>query len=414
MRLLKAACLSLAMGMSLSGCWNRTELNELGITSATGLDRKDKEWRVSYQMIVPSVMSSGSGGGSSGSSSQPAVHTFSTQAKTIQEANNYTNLENARRLYVSHNNALVIGGEAARQGISPIVDVYFRNTEQRETVLLFVTEGTAEEMLRMLIPPEKLPGASLAEIIRKENETASIYPSINMLEFGQRLNSDAKGAAIPVISIAGDDSTEGRESLESLDVNKSTSPPAKIKLTKLAIFQGDRIVDLLDPAESRGITWLIGKTKESVISIPFPDAEESEADSQLSSVRIRSTSIRIKPIKRDDHYVMQVKAKVNGVLLGTDVTEDLSKPRVIKQLQTQLEKRIAQEMETGMTAIRRLRVDVAGFADKVHRKYPRDWRKIKERWAEELAQIELDIHVDATIKRPGILQKSFRSLWQNS
>lgn len=47
----------------LGGCGNRTEMNDLGITSATGFDKQNGKWNITYQVIVPPASStSGSSG----------------------------------------------------------------------------------------------------------------------------------------------------------------------------------------------------------------------------------------------------------------------------------------------------------------------------------------------------------------
>lgn len=67
----------------IAGCWNRTELDELGITSATGFDRKNGKWVLSYQLIVPSTMGAIQGGGGGGGGSNPNVHTFTSEGHTM-------------------------------------------------------------------------------------------------------------------------------------------------------------------------------------------------------------------------------------------------------------------------------------------------------------------------------------------
>ncbi len=85
-------------GLLLTGCVDRTELNELGITTATGIDGHKGDWINTYQIIIPSAMTTGSGGSSTGAS-QSAVHTFSTHGKTLRETVTKSSLEYPRKLY---------------------------------------------------------------------------------------------------------------------------------------------------------------------------------------------------------------------------------------------------------------------------------------------------------------------------
>lgn len=131
----------------LTGCWNRVELNELWVSAATGVDTTDDgQWIVSYQIIVPSAITSGTGG--SGGSSQPASYVFSVKAKTFNQAWSYSTMDSSRRIYIAHNRVIYIGKKAAEKGLDHLVDFYLRNTEARELVTMVITEGLASDILK--------------------------------------------------------------------------------------------------------------------------------------------------------------------------------------------------------------------------------------------------------------------------
>lgn len=57
--------LMFALSILMAGCGNLTEMNDLGITTATGIDRQNGKWLMTYQTIVPpasSTVKSSSGG----------------------------------------------------------------------------------------------------------------------------------------------------------------------------------------------------------------------------------------------------------------------------------------------------------------------------------------------------------------
>ncbi|WP_307208166.1 Ger(x)C family spore germination protein [Paenibacillus harenae] len=385
--------------MLLSGCWNRTELNEISITSATGYDRVDGNWLMTLQVIVPSAMTVGGTGGSGGSGS--AIHVFSTKEKTIQQALNKSNLENSRFLYFAHNNVLVIGREAAEEGISQIIDLYLRTAEARESVYVLLASGKASDVLKDLIPPEKLPGVALAQILNKEGSMSGFIPPIKMYELAKQISSDSKSAGVPEISEAGD----GGKALESLDVFKKTSSKGKLKLSRLGVFKEDRLIGWMTWQESFGVSWMSDKIKMSSISFKCPG---SESTSNFASFKIRTAKTRVTPIKEGDGYKMQLKVKVGGVLTESTCPADPADLKASGEMEKEIEKQIQNYIHLGWKAVQRMQVDLPGFAGHVHRKYPRDWNEIKETWAEkELGEIKLDVHVKATIQHPGFFSKAF-------
>ncbi|GIP22846.1 Ger(x)C family spore germination protein [Paenibacillus sp. J22TS3] len=398
--------ISLVMMGLLSGCWNRIELNQLGIVNAVGVDYGEDGWNITYQIVVPSAMTSGTGG-PSGSTNQPAVHVFSVQAKTIHQAWNLSSLENPRRIFVAHNKVVVIGKEAAEHGINNLLDYYFRNPEPRETVLMLLYEGQASEIVKQLNPPEKLPGTSLSDIVDEEKRLLAYFPSTNVLEFALRVNSDSKGAWMPIIKLSGDRSEHSGAEQQSLEVYKVTSPPIKLVLSGLGIFQGDKFAGYFNHEEGLGLSWMTGQIRKT--EIPFPCSPSSE-NSNKATFLVNSSKTKAVPVKEGEHYVMRLKVNIRGNLVESGCPLDLTHPEVIKQLETQLDKEIEKTIFKAWSGIQRLKVDAAGFADKVHRKFPSDWRGLKDRWPEELNRMKLDVQVQAKIRRPGLIQKSFDQL----
>ncbi|MDR6724469.1 spore germination protein KC [Paenibacillus amylolyticus] len=393
-------CISLL----LSGCWNRTELNQIGITSATGFDRSGNDWVATYQVIVPSSITSNTGGGSG--SSQPAVNVFSSVGKTISEAANLSNLENPRRLYFAHNNVVVIGKDAMDQGINQLIDTYLRTSESRETVWLLVSDQNAGTILRKLIPPEKIPGESIDQILRKEADTSSIFPPITIFDYASKMKSDAKAIGIPIIMVSGKGYTENDKLLDTMDTYKKVSQAKKLRITELAIIQNGRLVGRMNQHESRGLSWITNKVKGTVISISTSEHKHKE----LVALTILNSKTKQRLVKSGDHYVMNIYVKAKANISESESKLNLSKDTMVKQVEDQAGKDIKEEITASWKIMQRLGTDLGGYADTVHRKYPKHWQEIKDNWNHEFKKMELNIHVKVIIKRPGMLQNSFSNL----
>lgn len=405
MRRILLCCAAVLACMATVGCWNRTELDELGITVANGFDLSGDDWEMTYQVIVPSASGASQGGGSAGGGSQPSVYVFTTKGKTIREAADRGYTENPRRLYFGHTDIIVIGKEVAERGIEQVLDLYFRNIDARETVLVAVTDGKASEIMRKMVPPEKIPGTALAEILRKQNSSSSYFPVVNVFQMAQKLVSDAQTVGVPEIIV-----TKGNaKALESLDVNKTTSPPVKMKVERLGVLHQNRLVGYLNRDESYGISWLTNQIKGSTISFSCSGAA---AKTKNGTVRITSAKTKVTPVRAgEQHYNMRVETEASGDLLMEFMCEeDLSKPQSIKGIEKAVAEEIRNKIEMGWEASRKLRVDLPGFADKIHRKDPKTWKKLKNDWSEELTRIELDIRVKVKLQRPGLTKKSFDTL----
>ncbi|RGL36749.1 Ger(x)C family spore germination protein [Paenibacillus polymyxa] len=398
-RQLRVSYVLFIAGLLLTGCVDRTELNELAITTATGIDGHKGDWINTYQIIIPSAMTTGSGGSSTGAS-QSAVHTFSTHGKTLRETVMKSSLEYPRKLYFAQNNILVIGKKAAEQGIEEIIDIYLRNLDSRETVKVFIANGEARDFLRKLVPPEKIPGQALEKIIERDSKLGSIYPAISMYEFISKISSDS-AAGVPEISLVGSEP----EKLDSVDVFKETSAKNKLKLSGLSIFQKDKRVGFLNEKESMGVSWLNNQIKNTTVN--YVDGNV------MSAFLIRKAKVKVTPIKNLNHYYLNVDVKATGDLLSASSQREMKDMQSIHQLQMQAAEIIKLQIQEGWKALQQKNIDLIGVGNKIHHKYPKDWKKIKETWPEEFANMDIKIVVKMKLARPGLFEKSFNELLKN-
>ncbi|KAF6614849.1 spore germination protein KC [Paenibacillus jamilae] len=398
-RQLRVSYVLFIAGLLLTGCVDRTELNELAITTATGIDGHKGDWINTYQIIIPSAMTTGSGGSSTGAS-QSAVHTFSTHGKTLRETVMKSSLEYPRKLYFAQNNILVIGKKTAEQGIEEIIDIYLRNLDSRETVKVFIANGEARDFLRKLVPPEKIPGQALEKIIERDSKLGSIYPAISMYEFISKISSDS-AAGVPEISLVGSEP----EKLDSVDVFKETSAKNKLKLSGLSIFQKDKRVGFLNEKESMGVSWLNNQIKNTTVN--YVDGNV------MSAFLIRKAKVKVTPIKNLNHYYLNVDVKATGDLLSASSQREMKDMQSIHQLQMQAAEIIKLQIQEGWKALQQKNIDLIGVGNKIHHKYPKDWKKIKETWPEEFANMDIKIGVKMKLARPGLFEKSFNELLKN-
>ncbi|GAA3318607.1 Ger(x)C family spore germination C-terminal domain-containing protein [Ectobacillus funiculus] len=49
-----------------------------------------------------------------------------------------------------------------------------------------------------------------------------------------------------------------------------------------------------------------------------------------------------------------------------------------------------------------MNVDAFGFADAFHRKYPKQWNKVKDHWDDVLPQVDVNVDIKTRVKRPGL------------
>jgi spore germination protein KC len=147
----------------ISGCWNPRELRSLAIVSAIGVDpgENDNEVKVSFQIVNPSKVASGTSGGMSGRKSTPFM-IYSATGNTLFEAIRHAAEKSPREMFFAHVRLLVIGEELAKKGINGYPELFERSHEARLPMLVMISRNsTAEDVVRTLTPLEKINGNAL-------------------------------------------------------------------------------------------------------------------------------------------------------------------------------------------------------------------------------------------------------------
>ncbi|MCR2805670.1 Ger(x)C family spore germination protein [Paenibacillus soyae] len=391
--------LVLALAIITAGCWDRKELNELAITSATGFDVQDNQWIISYQVIIPSSISSGMGGAGSSSGHSP-VTVYSTKGRTIREAVAHSLLESPRRLYFAHNRVMVVSERAAKKGLSPILDVYFRQPDSRETVNMLVTKGSPKRILEQLMPSSRISGQGIQEIISLQSENGSLLPAVKIYEYGSSIVGDARSALLPEILVS------GSPDVTTTEQTNKTSQPSKLRLGQLAIMKEDKLVGWLNHRESLGVAFITNKV--NTVNIAFSCEESGDKNSTFELLRSKT---KVEPKQGDGGgFTISIAVDAYGTLEETECPLDLHKPEVIAGLEKQLAKEIEGSIRAALLASRRHKSDVLGFASVIHRKFPKQWEAVKDEWDDLFPMVEMETKVSVTIERVGVSNKSFKEL----
>lgn len=146
-------------------------------------------------------------------------------------------------------------------------------------------------------------------------------------------------------------------------------------MTKLAVFQKGKLKGFLNKEESLGVSYLSQKINNSEISFPCSKQPGRE---MYSSILVNSANVKLTPRKTSSHYTMQVGVKINGTLNETTCTKDISKTKTIHDLEEEIAKEVTSTINKGWAKLQELGVDATGFADRIHRRFPREWGTVKK------------------------------------
>lgn len=392
-----AAILVLLLITIGAGCWNRRELDTLAVVQGVGIDRAKEDGKISLtaQILKPAEVKPPSGG----QGSSKGVWTLSTTGYTVFDAFRNATMQANRKLYLPFVEAIVIGEEMARSGVAPLIDFFARDHETRRLSLFLIAKGEAKDILEAEHEQERIPAAAIEGLVRASSAT-SMAAEVDLHEFMKMLASkttDPVASRIEIIA-AKELEKKAKESAQG-EKGKEGSPKKRVRVTGAAVFQKDKLVGWLNRPETRGLNWILGKVKSGIIVVKSPKDEN-----QYAALEITSASSKITPEIRNGRVHITVKVEAEGNL-GEEMSDvDPTRLEIWESLQRRQAEVIRNEMEAVLAkAQKEWRVDIFGFGEAVHRKYPKEWKKLEKRWREELPKVEVKLEVNAKLRKMGLI-----------
>ena len=375
--LLSVCCCFLVL---LTGCWDRTEINDLALVTAAGFDLKgDNEVELSIQILVQKGGHQGAvmGGGGQGGGGQTIVQSMT--GKTIVDAMSKLQEQIPRQIFWGHCDVFIIGMRQARNGIPGLVDFVLRSPEIRERSYVFVSSGAAKEDLKVISPIERSSAEALRELAKSQ-----VQMSMTMKELSELLANKDQSIPLPIVEILRPE--EGDKKMQTNSLIKGT-----------AILKNGRLVGRVNDKVTRGVLWIRNEMTKGVMTIKPKEAEG------LVSIRLIRNRTKLQPLIRDGKWSLTVDVAMEGEVFQTTTELNVSKAPIIAELEKQLTNEIQRYITTALTQIKEeMNADVFGFAEAFHRQYPNEWSKVEGRWGEKLPEVKIYTNIKTSIVRSGL------------
>ncbi|RTE08399.1 Ger(x)C family spore germination protein [Paenibacillus whitsoniae] len=366
--------------LSLTGCWDRTELNDLAIITAMAIDsEEDKQVKITIQFIIPQnqvgsmSISGGSGGGK---------RTTVRMAKGVDIANTLANLQQIlpRRLFWGQCKTIIFSDSLAKAGLKEHADYLVRQPQIRERAYVFVAKGKASEALRLIPPLER----NSSEVVRELAKMPISY-AVTVEQFSIMLNSRTKALALPLIYI-----------LPPVDPKEPTQTIPYIKGT--AIFKNNKMIGEISEIETRGLLWIKNLIEKYTITFKLQNT-----DTLISLTPVKA-HVNLLPSLHNGQWKMTVKVKTSGDIVQNGSMLNPTDLAFLTELNHQFEEEVKGRIEFSVQEVqKKFKTDIFDFATVFYRKYPKQWEEVKEEWNEIFAHIEVNAEVDAHINRPGLV-----------
>jgi spore germination protein KC len=298
----------------LSGCWDRTEVNDLALIVGLGIDQtKDGQIMLTVEVIVPKAIGGGGQmmGGGGGGEGETIVK--SGTGATVADAISNLQEKLSRRVFWGHTKVIVFGEKAAKAGIRQHLDFLGRNPQTRLRSNVLVSKGTAKSVLELIPPIEE----SSSEVMRELSESQLLL-RVTAKDALQMLSGDAGAAALPMVKIL--PPAKGKKELQTIAFIQRT-----------AIFKKDKMIGDIDDQLTRGVLWLRNEIKQANVTIT-PKGEKGNITATL--IRAHTEFI---PKYEKGKWKMTVKATAEDDIILNGTKLNLMNPKYTKMIEKELE-----------------------------------------------------------------------------
>ncbi|BCJ86833.1 Ger(x)C family spore germination protein [Effusibacillus dendaii] len=373
--------------VSLTGCWDRIEIEERGFVMALAIDlapEKAKQGQkqkiqATYQIAIPAKLrTSGQSASVGGGGEEKAFLNITTSGDVLFKTARIASTRSSRSPYFEHTQVVLIGEELAREGyLDDIADVILRDNELRRKVTVITVQGKARDVLNSFSPQEKLMSEYIESLSENSRYVARMPKDLSVGLLSQRLNGRTSFAMQRIFMVNN-----------------------QIHLSGSAVYNGsnEKLVGWLNGEETEGLLLLTGQYRGGVLVSDLPSGERVAVEVKQAATKLTVTMQNGMPSFR---YQIEVTGEI-GESWSTRNTLDET---MVHQVERSTEKEVKRLTgETIKTLQTELKTDAIGLGATLARKHPDVWRKIKENWdngQNMFSQVDVQVNAKATVTTPG-------------
>jgi spore germination protein KC len=384
-------CLVLSL-LFITGCWDNSEVNELAIELAWGVDKApNKKVMISAQVIIPSKIKGGQYDGTGGSSKGKPFFVVTSDGMNTLDAVQRMQTKLSRQVFRGHRRVIVIGESMARQGIKEVIDTYTRDPNLKlRTDMFIVKGGTAKDFLQISYPLETIPGLA---VLGEFNHLGTLL-EMGFLNFLLSATNEGACPTVPTIAMGMNPASQDEDNQK----DQSNTDEEGFRIVGPGIFNKDlKLIGFLNVEEGRAMRWVAGNLRKLTVSATIPQEEGNV------SMDINKVGNKIQPVFQGDKIKILVTLTGQGAIRENNTHLDLTQMKNIAILQNALNKHVEETVLQTITKVqKKYGTDVFGFSDIIRRKNLPFWKTVRDDWETVFREAEISVNAKLTVRRIGV------------
>lgn len=304
-----------------------------------------------------------------------------------------------RRFYGAHLRMVVIGEDAAKDGLIKITDFFSRKSEFRTDFYIAVAKGTtAENVLKVLTPIEQIPANSLFYSLKNSEVRWAPSLGISLHQLITDLTYDGREPVLTGIRIVGEQ--KAGQTLKNIE---ASAPNTLLQYVGLAMFKGDTLVGWLTPEESKGVTYIRDKVENTIAIVPCSDGDG------LASLEVEHAEASVKGTVKNGTPKITVELQLEAIVGEVQCAINFNERTSFIRLEQNANKVLHNLVTASIQKAQEYQTDVFGFGETIYQSYPAYWKKNKQNWDEIFANMQIDVKVNTKIKSTGRIQNPYQN-----
>jgi len=349
---MKKLLILLLVPIFLGGCYDYNELGDLAIVSGIGIDYKDEEFEVTFEIL--STKKEGEQGSASSS-----TYNVSAKGNTVAEAfsKNGNNMDKVP--YYDHIKVVVISEEVAKNHLKQISELLIRNSKLRNEFYLTIAKDVSAK--------------DIISSSSKEKPVASQF-IVDLLEHSK--DSSSASYYAPFTKTLRNILTEGEDAIMSaLKLEED-----KIILSGMAVFKNFELKYIYDTKEASIINLLNNFNPRTVFF-------EKSCNGKKTVMSIYESNIKIEP----NNEVIKISGKLNGRINENNCDYDLKKEETYQKLQKEFTDVITEEMNKVINSLQLFESNALSIGKSYFNKYRKENYYL---WTKQNVKFDLDLKIN--------------------
>lgn len=341
---------------------SREPVEKLAISSAIGYDLEENSQGVKIRSVTASRYLI--------TENKVESMNITARAKTTTEVREEIQRKVDKKVLLGLEKVYIIGDNYARQGISDIIDNFFRNPDVRDSTLLCVCEGKAEDIMNIKIKGYASAGDYIEGLI-KYSKVLNFFPdNYKLIDAYLRIDEEGRNLVLPYITIVDN----------------------MIEISGLGLFKGEKMVGVVPLSNVKELNLLRENNLTGIIVIQ----ESSDKYLTLNGKSKR----KVKCYKKNGKYKFSINLKITGDIIVNEYERMLvNKPDKKKEVEAKLEGSLEKELHAYVESLKsEYKVDSLELGRVAAAKYGRD---TGVDWNEVISDSAIDVNVSIRIARFG-------------